>query len=94
MYRERLYYLRVVMKKEKELEMTAIIFSANKYMGNISLKYQFITLTQDMALLKSMRIFPLTHWKKNNLLYIFYRVSKIQLQGFRSHVPQCFLFPI
>lgn len=39
MGRERLYYLRADMKKEKELEMTAVMFHANKYMENITLKF-------------------------------------------------------
>lgn len=40
-------------------------------MGNISLKHQFTIPSQDTAFLKLMRVFSLTHWKKNILLYIF-----------------------
>lgn len=37
--KERLYYLKAEMKREKEFKITSIIFSGNKYMGTRSFKH-------------------------------------------------------
>lgn len=91
--RERLCYLRTDMKKEKELKITYIIFSGNKYTGNKSFKHQSTILSQDMALLKLMIIFPLTSWEKypNILLHIFYRASNSAM-GIQTSSPIISLF--